>query len=239
MPAMSARAGLSAATVRRWSGCRSCNARGRKSEASCSTSRRRANACVRTAHSVESSRRSNGGRFIARRRGMKRDQLEHVLRAAGAISGISTWVVVGSQAILGAVPDAPEELLVSQEVDLYAPGNEAASDLVDGSIGELSPFHQSFGYHAHGVGQETAILPSRWRARAIAIRTPLTGGVTGICPEPTDLAISKLAAWREKDQEFVRVLVQRKIVSMDAIRARLDEVDTDTATRIDERLRRL
>ncbi|HYI10072.1 MAG TPA: hypothetical protein VEK57_13515 [Thermoanaerobaculia bacterium] len=32
---------------------------------------------------------------------MKRGELEHVLRAAGAITGVSTWVVVGSQAILG------------------------------------------------------------------------------------------------------------------------------------------
>ena len=167
---------------------------------------------------------------------MKRDELEHVLRAAGAITGVSTWVIVGSQAILGAMPDAPVELLVSQEVDLYAPANDAASDLVDGSIGESSPFHESFGYYAHGVGQETAILPTRWRERALAIQTPLTGGVTGICPEPTDLAISKLAAWREKDQEFVRVLVQQKIVSVEQIRARLDEIDEETAKRIGARL---
>jgi len=51
---------------------------------------------------------------------MKRDELEHVLRAAGAITGVSTWVIIGSQAILGALPDAPEGLLVSQEVDVYA-----------------------------------------------------------------------------------------------------------------------
>jgi hypothetical protein len=31
---------------------------------------------------------------------MKRDELEHVLRAAGAITGVSNWVIVGSQAIL-------------------------------------------------------------------------------------------------------------------------------------------
>ncbi|HEV7766017.1 MAG TPA: hypothetical protein VGQ76_13515 [Thermoanaerobaculia bacterium] len=98
---------------------------------------------------------------------MKRDELDHVLRAAGAITGISTWVIVGSQAILGAVPDAPSKLLVSQEVDLYALANESASDLGDGSIGERSPFHESFGYYARGVGPETAILPARRRERAI------------------------------------------------------------------------
>ena len=170
---------------------------------------------------------------------MKRDESEHVLRAAGAITGVSTWVIVGSQAILGSVPNAPAELLVSQEVDLYAPADDAASDLVDGSIGEKSPFHESFGYYAHGVGEETAILPSRWRERAVAIQTPFTGGVIGICPEPADLAVSKLAAWREKDQEFVRILVQREIVSVDQILARLGEVDEETAMKIRRRLRDL
>jgi hypothetical protein len=43
---------------------------------------------------------------------MTRGELEHVLRAAGAITGVSRWVVVGSQAILGAWPDAPPELLL-------------------------------------------------------------------------------------------------------------------------------
>jgi len=170
---------------------------------------------------------------------MKRDDLEHVLRAAGAITGVSTWVIVGSQAILGAVPNAPTELLVSQEVDLYAPADEAASDLVDGSIGEKSPFHESFGYYAHGVGEETAILPTRWRERAVAIQTARTSGVIGICPEPTDLAVSKLVAWREKDQEYVRVLVERGIVSVDQILARLGEVDEETAIRIRTRIRSL
>lgn len=116
---------------------------------------------------------------------MRRSELEHVLRAAGAISGVHEWVIVGSQAILGARPDAPDEVLLSQEVDLYAPGNEDASDLIDGSIGEKSPFHDTFGYYAHGVGAATATLPAQWRTRAIEIRSDNTGGVTGICPHPS------------------------------------------------------
>ena len=170
---------------------------------------------------------------------MKRDELEHVLRAAGAITGVSTWVIVGSQAILGAVPDAPLELLVSQEVDLYAPDNEQASDLVDGSIGEKSPFHETFGYYGHGIGPETAILPSHWRERAITIHSPATGGVTGICPHPSDLAISKIAAWREKDRDFVRALVRHRIVHLDDLRARLDELEPDVRERVRARLQRL
>lgn len=168
---------------------------------------------------------------------MKRDELEHVLRAAGAITGRSTWVIIGSQAILGALPDAPGDLLVSQEVDLYAPEDETASDLVDGSIGEKSPFHETFGYYGHGVGPRTAILPSGWRERAVVVESPATGGVKGICPDPVDLAISKLAAWREKDREFVDALLRHRIVDAVEIRHRLGELEPDVAARIDGRLR--
>jgi hypothetical protein len=129
---------------------------------------------------------------------MRRHQLEHILRAAGAITGRKEWVIVGSQAILGAVPNAPAEVTISEELDLYVPGDEEASDLVDGSIGERSPFHETFGYYAHGVGAETATLPSRWRERAVFVQSAGTEGVVGICPHPSDLAVSKLAAWRER-----------------------------------------
>lgn len=168
---------------------------------------------------------------------MKRDELEHVLRAAGAITGASTWVIIGSQAILGALPDAPAELLVSQEVDLYAIGDELASDLVDGSIGEKSPFHETFGYYGHGVGPETAILPLRWRDRAVSIHSPSTGGVTGICPHPSDLAVSKLAAAREKDRDFVRALLQHRIVTRDEIAARVSELGEEMAKLVSSQLR--
>jgi hypothetical protein len=167
---------------------------------------------------------------------MTRNDLEHVLRAAGAISGVGEWIIVGSQAILGAHPDAPGEIVVSQEVDLYAPGDESASDLIDGSIGERSPFHETFGYYAHGVGSETATLPSHGRNRAIIVRSEATGGVTGICPDPSDLAVSKLAAWREKDRDFVVALLRHHITNVSEIEERLHELEPEMAARIRPRL---
>jgi hypothetical protein len=166
---------------------------------------------------------------------MNRNQVEHILRAAGAITGRNEWVI-GSQAILGAVADAPAEITVSEELDLYAPG-EHASDLIDGSIGERSPFHETFGYYAHGVSAETATLPARWRERAIIIRSEATGGVTGICPDLSDLAVSKLAAWREKDQEFIAALFRHRIVSAEEIEMRFTELDDEIAALVGRRLR--
>jgi hypothetical protein len=77
-------------------------------------------------------------------------QLEHILRACGSIAGCREIIVIGSQALLASHPDAPEELLRSVEVDCYPLDDPAKADLIDGSIGELSPFHETFGYYAHG-----------------------------------------------------------------------------------------
>jgi hypothetical protein len=114
---------------------------------------------------------------------MKRPQLEHILRAAAAITGADRFVVIGSQAILGQVPDPPAELVVSIEADLFSLRGAEDADLIDGTIGELSPFHRTFGYYAHGVGEETAVLPRGWRERLVPLRSPNTGGATGLCLE--------------------------------------------------------
>ena len=90
---------------------------------------------------------------------MTRTELEHLIRAAGAVVGTDELIIVGSQAILGAHPDASPELLVSREADMYPRQEPEKSDLIDGSIGEGSPFDQEFGYYAHGVGPETSVLP--------------------------------------------------------------------------------
>ncbi len=50
---------------------------------------------------------------------MNREQLEHVIRAAGAVCGDSEVVIIGSQAILGQYPHAPIELLISMEAYLF------------------------------------------------------------------------------------------------------------------------
>jgi hypothetical protein len=76
---------------------------------------------------------------------MNRAALEHILRAASAIANEREFVVIGSQAILGQYPDAPESLLVSIEADLYPRHAPERSDLVDAAIGELSEVRAASG----------------------------------------------------------------------------------------------
>lgn len=156
---------------------------------------------------------------------MKRSELEHVLRAAAAIAQEQSFVVVGSQAVLLPYPFAPDELLVSREIDLYPALHPEKSDLIDGAIGALSSFHETFGYHADGVGPETAVMPSDWESRH---QLYYIGDVTVICPEIHDLAVSKCVARREKDAAFIRALLRHAMIDIETLLARISQLDAGT-----------
>lgn len=152
---------------------------------------------------------------------MTRAQLEHVIRAAATLAEDDEIVVIGSQAILGQYPKAPPDLLVSVEADVYPRRRPERADLIDGSIGEGSPFHETFGYYGHGVGPETAVLPAGWQDRLVAVTGAGTRGATGLCLEAHDLVLSKYAAGRDKDALFVRAAARHRLVRRDELLRRL------------------
>ena len=172
---------------------------------------------------------------------MNRASLEHVLRAAASISGEREFVVIGSQAVLGQFPEAPAALLVSIEVDLYPRHAPQKSDVVDGAIGELSDFHTSFGYYAHGVDETTATLPDGWESRLVPVHNDNTGGATGWCLEIHDLATSKLVAGRERDMTYGAVRLRERLVDAAVLRQRLAalSLQPDRVAELRERLDRL
>lgn len=153
---------------------------------------------------------------------MKRSEVEHVLRAAAAIAQETSFVVVGSQAILLAFPHAPEELRVSRELDLYPALHPEKADLIDGAIGAMSSFDQTFGYYADGVGPETAVMPHDWRTRETLY---YIGDITVICPEVHDLAVSKCVAGRDKDADFVRALFKHRMIELSTMTERIALLD--------------
>jgi hypothetical protein len=160
---------------------------------------------------------------------MTRAQLEHVIRAAATIADDDEIVVLGSQAVLGQFPDAPEELLVSNEADVYPKNHLDRSDLVDGSIGELSPFHDMYGYYAQGVGPETATLPAGWQDRLVVVEGPRTRGARGLCLEVHDLVLSKYVAHREKDLRFNQAAARHGLVDRGILEERLETMYLDAA----------
>jgi hypothetical protein len=131
-------------------------------------------------------------------------------------------VIVGSQAVLAQFPQAPVALLASMEADVYPLHRPDLSIQIDGAIGERSLFHETFGYYAHGVDDTTATLPPGWQDRLVPIRNANTGGATGWCIEVHDLAASKLVAGRQKDLDFVRLLLRESMVAPDTLASRVE-----------------
>ncbi len=152
---------------------------------------------------------------------MQRHELEHLVRAAGSITGADEIIVVGSQAILGSFPDAPALLLRSVEADLFTLRDHKDADLIDGSIGEGSPFHQTFGYYAQGVWEDTAVLPEGWKERLVKICNENTRGVTAWCLDLHDLAVAKLVAGREKDLDYLREMARHRMLDEPTVLERL------------------
>lgn len=152
---------------------------------------------------------------------MNRAQLEHIIRAAATIADDDEIVIIGSQSVLVQFPEAPLELLASMEADVYPRRHPERWDLIDGSIGEGSPFHATFGYYAQGVGPETAVLPAGWDTRAIRLSTPATRGAIGIAPEIHDLLVAKYVAGRDKDRDFGRTAFRHRLAEPAKVLERL------------------
>lgn len=155
---------------------------------------------------------------------MTRAELEHAIRAACDISGDDEVYVFGSQAILGQYPDAPETLRQSAEADIAPVTAVDMTDFIDAQLGELSRFHDAHGFFVHGLSIEAAVLADGWKERAIAVRNENTRHATGWCVEAHDLAASKLIAFRDKDKDFVRVLILEQLVDPGTLRLRLSQL---------------
>ncbi len=165
---------------------------------------------------------------------MRRDQLEHAIRAACQIIEHPAVILVGSQAILGTFTEdqLPEAATMSVEIDVLpiADSNEETSrlaDLIEGVAGEWSPFEQQHGFSIDGVDLSTVVLVDGWRDRLVKVQnanTAAPAGVprfTGWCLDKEDLCVAKLCAFREKDRNFVAALLDARLVDGDVITTRL------------------
>lgn len=163
---------------------------------------------------------------------MNQEQLQHVLRAASGIVVGSSPIVIGSQAVLGSLGETelPQEATRSIEADIafFDDPDDAKADAIDGAIGELSMFHEQFGFYGQGVSITTAVLPSGWRDRLIEIAIVGEGSL-GYCLEPHDCVISKLVADREKDREFGAALIRTEIVDPSTLVERVHQLPSQVS----------
>lgn len=152
---------------------------------------------------------------------MNRVQLAHILRSASRIAGDNDVLVVGSQSILGSCDEdeLPAEATASMEADIAFLDDQdrAKADEVEGGIGELSQFHEQFGYYAEGIHIDTVVLPGGWRSRLVRPDLPGAEPSRAAFLEPHDLVASKLAAGRLKDLAFALALVHAELIDLDIL----------------------
>ena len=161
---------------------------------------------------------------------MKKQHVDHVLRAASRITGERQFIIIGSQALHGKYPDLADEILSSFEVDLIASKRADRTEWLN-VIGLDSPFHETYGYYADAVDIGTATLPKGWKGRLVNLPPGDTEGVRGLCLDPHDLAIAKYVAWREKDRVFNRELARRRITSKGRLLELLERTAVAAAVR--------
>lgn len=173
---------------------------------------------------------------------MRREAFEHVVRAAADIAR-DEIVVVGSQAILGQYPDAPDDLLVSLELDVYPRNHPERADLIDGALGDGSMFHATYGYYAHGVAPDTPVAPASWHDRLVRIDvvavTRARGTATAWCMEAHDLVLAKLAAGRPHDLVFAAGVVRASLVHPERLHQLAATMPTSHRAVVRARLTRL
>ncbi len=177
-----------------------------------------------------------------RARYLRKADIAHLVRAATGVTGRNTFVIVGTGAVIAQLKTVPLDLMETREIDIYVPDDvdgDSISDLIDGSIGEGSPFDEAFGYYAHGVGPLTACLPDDWAARAVRYEVANVPGVVCLCPEANDIALSKLCAWREKDRAWLAAGLSTGVLSLSIMAARCGSIANPNAPAVDEIGRRL
>ena len=157
---------------------------------------------------------------------MNREELEHVLRAAGEVVKAPHFIVIGSQSVLGSFSEdrLPYEATRSIEVDIVVAGDpdETKIGLIDRNIGQDSEFHRMNGMYAEGVTLSTAVLPEGWRKRLVRFQPPTLYPVQALCLEPHDCVASKMVAGRSKNYDFANAMLARGLVSPGTLGKRID-----------------
>lgn len=144
------------------------------------------------------------------------DDLQRALSEAGRIVRGGTFLIIGSQSLLGSFAhgDLPPAATASLEFDIAVFGDvdSRAADRIDGALGEWSEFHDRSGFYVQGVDVDTAILPDGWHGRTVRVPVIDEPGVDAVCLDPHDTCAAKLARNDERDRVFVRALVEASLI---------------------------
>jgi hypothetical protein len=163
---------------------------------------------------------------------MTKAEFEDLLKRAGKIAKDPDFFLIGSQSLRGTCPAIPRDFPKTIEADLCPKRHPQAWSLLRAELGNQSRFFRKRGYYLDCVDPGLATLPDGWAERLIPFHTPRTGGVTAWCLDPNDLFASKLAAWRDKDRQFLRAMLRRKFARPEIVRLRIEDLPVSKSHRL-------
>lgn len=166
---------------------------------------------------------------------MRREEFEHVIRAAADAVGLDEFVIIGSQAIHGEVSEPPDELLSSMEVDMYPLADPDQADYIDGALGDGSWFERTNGYFAHAVGPTTAKAPAGWMDWLVQVDVepaiPGHGNPVAYCMERHDMVLAKLVRGEQRDFDYAKAAMKAGLLDRSILRSRIPDLPADAAVR--------
>jgi|GEM_PF-1170727 len=155
-----------------------------------------------------------------------RDDLLRAARSVAEHFSAERVIIVGSQAILLTWPDAPVVMKITPEIDIYPENNRdwearnpgfEASEEISVLFGEMSQFHQRFGFYLDGVDENTARMPPDWMDHSETMEIDVYGRtVIVVCPSIEDVIVAKLHRLVEKDVNFIKACAAAR--PMDRVR---------------------
>ena len=152
---------------------------------------------------------------------MRRDLVDKLLRELARLSGRAEVVIIGSQSLHAGAGKLPAEVLVSVEVDLLMEDGDPAETQIEAELGRSSAFQAEHGVYIDVVRSSFPYLPDGWEGR---LRDMQVGELRARCLEVHDLAVSKLAAGRLKDNELIAALIGHDLLDVDTLRARIGAI---------------
>lgn len=148
-----------------------------------------------------------------------REQVGKLLVEAHRVTAHKEFVIIGSLSVLGVVPDPPDVMVYSVDVDLYPRLDPGRAGEIMAALGESSEFYSRNGIYADAVSPDLAVLPEGWEKRVHRIEYP--EGVVGLYVDPNDVAVSKLARGQPNDIRWVREGLAAGILDADAVSTRM------------------
>ena len=167
------------------------------------------------------------------------DDLRLALAECAALTSEDEFIVVGSVAIVGAIPAATAALRVSQDIDLFVKSGATAEKnrIIYERFGPDSAFAVEHDFYIEPVGEWVVktSLPG-WQDRLVRVDAP--GGAIGWCLSPLDIAYNKAEAGREKDLVYLAELFRSGIVRPSEIKAAMTSagIAPDVAALVDSRV---